>query len=398
MPTCTSVAHSFLADGHLGKAGGGGPLLRALLLGAVRKAHKRTRDAEEMRRDRDRAVEEKVRVQELLDSTLGNKEKTISSILERAALVINAKKTRITTLEFEIQQLEQSGRGDSEGGEDASSGNDSNDDDEYRDESKGGREGDDDPGDEGTPPPGTGKGKAKGKGKAENAQPRAGVTPATASSKPSDKDAGRVTTGGGQKWGGGSPTGKGGGAGRGGINVKVKTEPGFMGAGGGALAVPLGTQEVSGEDLSKVVDAKIKLEGNDGRDGSGANRKRSRPQGSVSPSPNEPGFRDPDAAGGDSGSGGRSGGAREAAMYLGSDDDEGIDEHRTLAKSRRRRVRKKPAASTAIAEGGRGGDGNHGSREAAAAVPADSRPTQTTFAWTDMLVDDDNSDDLDGMR
>lgn len=75
IPTCTSVAHSFLADAHLGKAGGGGPLLRALLLGAVRKAHKRTRDAEEMRRDRDRAVEEKVRVQELLDSTLRNKEK-----------------------------------------------------------------------------------------------------------------------------------------------------------------------------------------------------------------------------------------------------------------------------------------------------------------------------------
>ncbi|CAN0248137.1 unnamed protein product, partial [Ectocarpus sp. 12 AP-2014] len=155
-------------------------------------------------------------------------------------------------------------------------------------------------------------------------------------------------------------------------------------------------QEVSGEDLSKVVDPKIKLEGNDGRDGSGTNRKRSRPQGSVSPSPNEPGFRGSDVAGGDSGSGGRRG-AREAAMYLGSDDDEGIDEHRTPAKSRRRRVRKKPAAPTANAEGGGGGDGNHGSGGAAAAVPAESRPTQTTFAWTDMLVDD-NSDDLDGMR
>ncbi|CAM9399851.1 unnamed protein product [Ectocarpus sp. 12 AP-2014] len=383
--------------GH--EAGGGGPLLRALLLGAVRKAHKKTRDAEEMRRDRDRAVEEKVRVQELLDSTLRNKEKTISSILERAALVINAKKTRITTLEFEIQQLEQNGRGDSEGGEDASSGYDSNGDDEYRDESKDARKEDGDPGDEGTPPPGNGKGKVKGKGKAASAQPRvAGVTPAAASSEPRDKDAGRVTLGGRQKGVGGSPSGNGGGAGRGGVKVKVKTEPGFLGAGGGALAVPIGTQEVSGEDLSKVMDAKIKLEGSDGRDGSGANRKRSRPQGSVSPLPNEPGFRDSDAAGGDSGSGDRRGGAREAAMYLGSDDDEGIDEHRTPAKSRRRRVRKKPAASTANAEGGGGGDGNHGSGGAAAAVPAESRPTQqTTFAWTDMLVDD-NSDDLDGMR
>ncbi|CAM9565433.1 unnamed protein product [Ectocarpus sp. 4 AP-2014] len=384
--------------GH--EAGGGGSLIRALLLGAVRKAHKRTRDAEGMRRERDRAVEEKVRVQELLDSTLRNKEKTISSILERAALVINAKKARITTLEFEIQQLEQSGRGDSEGGEGASSGYDSNGDDEYRDESKGGQEGDGDPGDEGTPPPGNGKSKSKGKGKAVNAQPRgAGVAPAAASSKPNDTEAGRVATGGGQKGVGGSPSGKGGGAGRGGVKVKAKTEPAFMGAGGGALAVPIGTQEVSGEDLSIVVDAKIKLEGNDGRDGSGANRKRSRPQGSVSPSPNEPVFRDSHAAGGDSGSGGRRGGAREAAMYLGSDDDEGIDEDRTPAKSRRRRVRKKPAASTANGEGGGGGDGNHGSEGAAAAVPANSRPTQqTTFAWTDMLVDDDNSDDLDGMR
>lgn len=56
--------------------------------------------------------------------------------------------------QFEIQQLEQNGRGDSDGGEDTSSGHDSDGDDEYRDETNGGREGDGDPGDEGTPPPG----------------------------------------------------------------------------------------------------------------------------------------------------------------------------------------------------------------------------------------------------
>ncbi|CAM9221991.1 unnamed protein product [Ectocarpus fasciculatus] len=385
--------------GH--EAGGGGPLLRALLLGAVREAHKRTTDAEIMRRDRDTAAEEKVRVQELLDSTLRNKEKTISSILERAALVINAKKTRITSLEFEIQQLEENGGGDSEEGEDAPSGNDSDGDDEYRDKNNGGREGDRDLGDGGTPPPGNGKGKVKARGKAANAPPRgAGVAPAAASSKPIDQDAGRAPTGGRHEGVGGSPSETGGSAGRREGKVKVKTEPGFMGAGGGALAVPIGTQEVSGEDLSSVVDAKIKLEGNDSRGGSGANRKRSRPHSSLSASPNEPGFRDSDTAGGDGNSGGRRGGAREAAMYLGSDDDDGMDEERTPAKSRRRRVRKKPTASTAIAEGAGGGDGNSGSGgAAAAAVAADIQPTQqTTFAWKDMLAGDDDSDDLDGMR
>lgn len=77
---------------------------------------------------------------------------TILLLVTRCFLILHP--TLMCHCQFEIQQLEQSGRGDSEGGEDASSGYDSNGDDEYRDESKGGREGDGDPGDEGTPPPG----------------------------------------------------------------------------------------------------------------------------------------------------------------------------------------------------------------------------------------------------
>lgn len=50
-------------------------LLRKLLLGSVREAHKRAREAEEMRRDRARAREEHVKVQGLLDSAIRDKRK-----------------------------------------------------------------------------------------------------------------------------------------------------------------------------------------------------------------------------------------------------------------------------------------------------------------------------------
>ena len=53
----------------------GGALLRGLLLGAVVEAHKRTKQAEAMERNRDRARREQVKVQGLLDGAIRDKRK-----------------------------------------------------------------------------------------------------------------------------------------------------------------------------------------------------------------------------------------------------------------------------------------------------------------------------------
>lgn len=55
--------------------GGGGSLLRGLLLGAVAEAHKRTKGAEAMGRDRDKARKEQAKVQGLLDGAIRDKRK-----------------------------------------------------------------------------------------------------------------------------------------------------------------------------------------------------------------------------------------------------------------------------------------------------------------------------------
>lgn len=54
---------------------GDGALLRGLLLGAVVEAHKRTKEAEAMQRDRDKAHKEQVKVQGLLDGAIRDKRK-----------------------------------------------------------------------------------------------------------------------------------------------------------------------------------------------------------------------------------------------------------------------------------------------------------------------------------
>lgn len=54
---------------------GDGPLLRGLLLGAAVEAHKRAKGAEAMKRDRDKARTEQVKVQGLLDGAIRDKRK-----------------------------------------------------------------------------------------------------------------------------------------------------------------------------------------------------------------------------------------------------------------------------------------------------------------------------------
>lgn len=58
---------------------GDGALLRGLLLGAVVEAHKRTKGAAAMERDRDKARREQVKVQGLLDGAIRDKRRVWKS-------------------------------------------------------------------------------------------------------------------------------------------------------------------------------------------------------------------------------------------------------------------------------------------------------------------------------
>lgn len=58
---------------------GGGSLFRGLLLGAAAEAHRRTKEAEAMGRDRDKAHKEQVKVQGLLDGAIRDKRKVRNS-------------------------------------------------------------------------------------------------------------------------------------------------------------------------------------------------------------------------------------------------------------------------------------------------------------------------------
>eukprot|EP00903_Cladosiphon_okamuranus_P019210 g17664.t1 len=355
---------------------GDGSLLRRLLLGAVVEAHKRTHGAEAMRRDRDKARKEQVKVQGLLDGAIRDKRKTVTNILEKAVLVVNAKKDRIDQLEEKIERLEENGGGS--GDEEASicgSGG-----------SRGG-EGDDDvraDDDEGrAPPPATGT-KRKGKATASRAQlPGARGSEASGQNKglgsgssgKDDDDAntpkGTTAAGGGTS----SPSARRPGRGRGGgAKVKIKAEP-ELGTGGGALATPMGTQELSQDELLELVDSKVKTEGagavsvdrnytgNDtsrrrnqrGGGGSGSSLKHPRDSSSSSSSSEE---EEEDGMG--------DGGCREAAMYVGNLGDTSESEDDGCAgqasqRVRRRRKIKKSGETVAGFKGSSSGGGSSSS-------------------------------------
>eukprot|EP00752_Nemacystus_decipiens_P008252 g7379.t1 len=396
----------------------GGSLLRGLLLGAVVETHKRTKEAGAMGRDRDKARREQVKVQGLLEGAIRDKRKTVTNILEKAVLVVNAKKDRIKELEEKIEMLEDNDGGSRDGDQESSisGGGGSSEEEKEEDEVH-----TDDDGR--TLPPGTGnKRKGKAAARAEASEPR-GAKPTNGGKGNNDGSARSGSTattasrGEGSRAGGrgSSPPGaKGPGRGRGGGgDVRVKSEP-KLGAGGGALATPMGTQELSQDELLELVDGKVKTGDHDDYGNDTSRRRKQRDGGG-----NGTGLKRPRDSGGpqdkdddedeDDGFGTGVGGS-EAALYVGdlggsTDSDDDGNAGPASQRIRRRKKIKKSSTTAAAAQGGShgGGDGGGGSGGVAAGLSDGGGGTKSeppastgTSIWDALTADSD--EELAGLK
>ena len=71
-------------------------VLQRILLGSVKETYKKAREAEDMRRDRARAREEQIKVQQLLDSTIRDKRKVcVGEALSRPATYHRSKESMV---------------------------------------------------------------------------------------------------------------------------------------------------------------------------------------------------------------------------------------------------------------------------------------------------------------
>ncbi|CAM9600262.1 unnamed protein product, partial [Ascophyllum nodosum] len=318
-----------------------------LLLEVVRAAHRRGHEAEKTRRELEKVRLEQTRFKQLLDSAVRDKRKVVQKILERAALVVNAKKVMIANLQ----------------------------DQESDDEGSGG-EGWDGVDNDGVPA-GTGDNEAdqairpaEPKRTSERLSRVSMSSPSRAGKILRSPDsAARVVPGAVRK----SPA-----RGRGG---KLKLEPDIdlvssLKEGGDPLSVPLGTQEVSGGDLLRQFagkrghgggvacdvdawDGEKDEEGGDalGNKGGSVKRHRASPPSSISRS-SHPARSDVDMD--DTCDDVDDGSSTNEALKLVHDDSSDSDGGRGAigrvgAPRRRRRVQKPKSATRALEEGGDSG-------------------------------------------